>query len=163
MLPSAVFDGYLKAAIIRNPFDYAVSWYFWERSRVAQTSREDFRLWLRANFQQRERIVADWRLGKRPNPGVFSSNRLITHVDGQCAMDLLLRYEHLREDLGRFAHTVGLPDTLEREFGMIRAKGSYRPASATPGEMFDGFAEGQDMIRTVFAEEIERYHYGPGP
>lgn len=162
MLPAGVFDSYVKAAIVRNPFDYAVSWYFWERSRIASTSREDFRHWLRANFQGRDRLVGEWRLGRRPNPGVFSSNRLITHVDGKCVMDVMLRYEHLGDDVGHFARRVGLPQTLEAELRSIRAKGSYRPSSATAGQMFEGFDDGQQMIRTIFAEEIELYRYELG-
>lgn len=159
MVSASVFDGYTKLAIVRNPFDYAVSWYFWERSRIAETSREDFRRWLVSQFQRRPEIEADYRRRLRPNPGVFSSNRMITHIGGACAMDIMLRYEHFEEDATRFALAVGLPASLAAVYRDIRAKGSYRPATATAVTMFEGFSEGEAMIRTAFAEDIENHGY----
>jgi len=159
LMPAGTFAGYVKAAIVRNPFDYVVSWYFWERSRIAPTSVEDFRKWLAFQAARRADIEAAYRLGQRRNPGVLSSNRMITHIDGHCAVDVMLRYESLADDIGRFARAVGLPETLADECRAIRTKASYRPASATPRQMFDGFPQGQKVIRTAFAEDIERYHY----
>ena len=159
MVPSDVFSTFVKAAIVRNPFDYAVSWYFWERTRVTQTSREDFWQWLRFQFHHRPEIEADYHQRRRSNPGVFASNRFITHIGGKCAMDVMLRYEHFQEDATRFAERVGLPPSLGLEFKDIRAKGHYRPATATARLMFDGFSDGQEMIRQVFADEIASYQY----
>ena len=56
MIPTDRFAAYLKVAIVRNPFDYAVSWYFWECSRVAGTLRDDFRKWLRFQYVKRPEI-----------------------------------------------------------------------------------------------------------
>jgi hypothetical protein len=159
MVPAPIFDGYAKVAIVRNPFDYVVSWYFWERSRIAETSREDFRRWLVSQFERRREIEAEYRQRRRPNPGVFSSNRMITHIGDNCAMDIMLRYEHFQEDAARFATTVGLPASLTAVYIEIRAKGNYRPAAATALTMFEGFTEGEAMIRTSFAEDIEKYGY----
>jgi hypothetical protein len=159
MVPAEVFDSYVKVAIVRNPFDVAVSWYFWERSRTSGTSRDDFRNWLAFQHAKRPDIEADYRLKRRPNPGVFSSNRFITHIGDRSAIDCMLRYEHLQEDAAGFARRVGLPASLGSELGHIRAKGNYRPAEATAPMMFEGFEEGKDMIRTVFAEDIAAYGY----
>ncbi len=159
MVSAPIFDGYAKVAIVRNPFDYAVSWYFWERSRIAETSREDFRRWLVSQFQRRPEIEADYRQRRRPNPGIFSSNRMITHIGGACVIDIMLRYEHFQEDATRFAAAVGLPTSLADVYRGIRAKGSYRPAAATALSMFEGFVEGENMIRTSFAEDIEKHGY----
>lgn len=162
MLPGDVFNGYTKVAIVRNPFDYVVSWYYWERSRIAETSKADFRCWLLFQHTRRQDIEVDYRRGRRPNPGVFLSNRFITHIDGTCAMDVMLRYEHLDDDMVRFAERVGLPCELADLFADIRAKGHYRPKSATAAAMFDGFLEGVDIVSEAFAEEIEAYQYALG-
>ncbi|MEI7601125.1 MAG: hypothetical protein WCJ41_17630 [Aestuariivirga sp.] len=159
MIPADRFGAYLKVAIVRNPFDYAVSWYFWERSRVAETSRDDFQKWLRFQYVKRPEIEAEYRLNQRPNPGMFSSNRFITHVDGRCAVDRMLRYEHMQEDVAEFAHQVGLPVSLGSEFRAIRAKGNYRPAAATARVMFENFSDGQEMIKTAFSDEIATHNY----
>ena len=148
MLPADVFRDYVKVAIVRNPFDYAVSWYFWERSRVGVTSREDFRVWLPLQFRQRFALEAQYRQKLRPNPGVFSSNRLITHIDGNSVIDMMLRYEQLQQDAASFAARVGLPPLAAADFEAVRAKGSYRPARATAHHMFEDFREGQEMIQS---------------
>lgn len=162
MIPADVFNGYTKAAIVRNPFDYVVSWYYWERDKRAETSRMDFRQWLRFQFLRRSDIEAEYHRKLRANPGVFASNRLITHIAGKCAVDIMLRHEFLKEDLARFADITGLPRSLAGEVGGIRAKGSYRPRSATALAMFEGFPEGEELIRSAFAEEIETYGYALG-
>ncbi|MCA3561673.1 MAG: hypothetical protein IOC82_11665 [Aestuariivirga sp.] len=157
-----LFDAYLKVSIIRNPFDSAVSWYFWERSRSGPTSQEDFRRWLIQEFAKRTEIQAAYVRNIRPNPGFFASNRTITHIGGKTAVDVMIRYEKFEADIAAFAERVGLPGSLYREFGNIRAKGSYRPASATAATMFTGFEEGKDLILSIFAEEIDTYQYTLG-
>ncbi|WP_395689926.1 hypothetical protein [Aestuariivirga sp.] len=154
-----LFEAYKKVAIVRNPFDYVVSWYFWECRAVKEPTPEHFRQWLRFQFAHRTGIEADYRNGRRPNPGVFSSNRLITHINGRCAMDMLLRYEDLEGDIVRFAGQAGLPPSLASDFSTIRAKGQYRPKSASAMVMFDGFAEGHDLIARSFSEDMERFDY----
>jgi hypothetical protein len=159
-VPAATFDGYLKAAIVRNPFDFAVSWYFWERARRAATSREDFRTWLMLHHDRRADIEAAYNERRIANPGLFASNRRITHIDGRSVVDMMIRYESFESDIASFAGKAGLPLSLYREFREISAKGRYRPASATSLTMFEGFPDGQDIIKKMFAEEIETYHYG---
>ena len=158
-LPRPVFDSYVKVAITRNPFDYVVSWYFWERARHAPTSAEDFRAWLKYHYVRQAEIEAAYRQRLHTNPGVFASNRLITHVNGRSVVDLMIRYENFQADIVAFAARVGLPASLSREFSEISAKGGYRPASATSRAMFEGFPEGRAMVEKAFAEEIETHHY----
>jgi len=159
LVPQPVFDGYLKVAITRNPFDYVVSWYFWERARHGPTSPQDFRIWLRHHHDKQPEIEAAYRRRLHTNPGVFASNRLITHVDGRSVVDLTIRYERFANDITAFASRVGLPASLYREFSEISAKGGYRPASATSRAMFEGFPEGRALIEKMFAEDIETHHY----
>lgn len=159
MVPESIFGGYTKVAIVRNPFDYVVSWYYWERSRVADTSISDFHRWLLHQHTNLSTIEADYRARRRPNPGVFLSNRNITHIGGRCVMDIMLRYERLDADIMIFAARVGLPTSLVKVFADIRAKGHYRPRSATAAAMFEGFQEGRDIVSIAFAEEIATFGY----
>lgn len=159
LLPADVYATYVKAAILRNPFDYAVSWYFWERSRLGETSREGFRTWLRYQHAHRPELEAAYRQRQRPNPGMFSGNRFVTHIDGKSALDIVLRYERLQEDAAAFARKVGLPESLGHELAAIRTKANYRPGAATAAMMFDGFKDGEEMIRSAFAEEIAAQGY----
>lgn len=136
-----MFGRLLKVSIVRNPYDMAVSRYFWTHRDEAGVSREHFRGWLRSR------------------PAVLSTNRNITHIDGACAIDLMIRFENLEEDVLGFARRAGLPDALYGEFNAIRAKGHYRPKQMSAGMMFDGFDEGRAIIEEMFEEDIRTYGY----
>ena len=158
-VPAEVFGNYLKVAIVRNPFDFVVSWYFWERARVAPTSREDFRLWLMFHHGRRADIEARYRQRLQTNPGPFASNRLITHIDGKSVVDVMIRYENLEADVTAFAERAGLPASLYSEFRTFRAKGDYRPPAASSQSMFEGFPECRRIIEEAFAEDIAAFDY----
>jgi hypothetical protein len=89
-----VFATYLKVAVVRNPYDMAVSRYFWAHRNHAQLTEAHFRQWLLSR------------------PKTLYKNYKITHIDGVSVIDLMIRYENFREDLEVFARRAGLPDTL---------------------------------------------------
>jgi len=74
-LDPSVWDRYFKFAVVRNPFDYAVSLYFW-RHREQQPSTLHFRQWLlrsgrradRRPLQRRHRGVRLFDLKVRRSP-----------------------------------------------------------------------------------------------
>ena len=140
-LEAELFDRALKVSIVRNPYDLAVSRYFWSHRRQEETSPAHFRQWLLSH------------------PPVLKKNRLITHIDGRSAVDLMIRFEAFEEGLTRFAAQAGLPATLYAEFDAIRAKGQYRPKRARTKDLFEAFPEGRAVIAGIFAEDIELYHY----
>ena len=136
-----VFDSHLKVAVVRNPYDMVVSRYFWTHRKDPRLSESHFREWLLSR------------------PKSLYKNYKITHIDGVSAIDLMIRFEHFKEDIGTFAQRVGLPDTLYEEFNAIKAKGSFRPKRATTQDMFKGFDDGRRVVAEMFAEEIESYGY----
>ena len=71
----------------------------------------------------------------------------------------MIRYENREADVAAFAERVGLPASLYDDFRAIRAKGAYRPATATSRAMFDGFPDGRKIIEEMFAEDIAVYQY----
>ena len=136
-----VFRTYLKVSIVRNPFDMAVSAYFWAlRETPREASIQHFRQWVLS--------------GKAVN-----RNRAVTHIRDRCVVDHMIRYEFLQQDVDQFAKFVGLPPTLFAELNAIRAKGHFRPRAMTTQQMFDGFPEGREVIATLFAEDIATYNY----
>lgn len=134
------WDTFFKCTIVRNPYDMAVSQYFWEH-RGSTASKEHFQSWL---------VERQKKLNK---------NRAITHIGNDCAVDFMIRFEHFDDDIVEFAHRVGLPASLATEFGAIRAKGAHRPKNASAKEMFQGFDRGREIIERVFAHEIRQYGY----
>lgn len=137
-----VWRDYLKVSIVRNPFDYAVSRYFFAQKQGHRTG--SFRTFLATQ------------------PETLLRNQRITHIDGQSVVDLMLRYEDINAECAKLGARIGLtdPECIGRELAGIKAKGSVRPRSARTYDMFN--EAGEDSLRLVeilCAEDIERYGY----
>lgn len=139
-LPAEIWRDFFKFSIVRNPFDYAVSRYFWSTPKEA---------WSKAHFRQ---FLPAHR-------ALLLKNRAITHLDGRSAVDFMVRYEHFEADLGELARRLGLPPRFHAEFAAISAKKGIRPPQASTAEMFAGFDEGVALVRSLCAEDIETYGY----
>lgn len=135
------FDRFYKVAVVRNPYDLTVSRYYWSHRKQGGTSPEHFRHWLLSR------------------PEILRKNVNITHIDGTCAPDFMMRYERLKDDVATFAAKVGLPDTLFAEFDALKAKGHYRPKTAKTSELFDGFDAGKAVVAEIFAHDIADFGY----
>jgi hypothetical protein len=106
----SVWHDYLTVTIERNPWDRAVSWYFWKYG-----------------------MNSDGGVGARTDPPEFSdflrehvarlSNIPLYAIDGRVAVDRILRYENLREEIEELWQRVGIPGQPE----LPRAKGAFRP------------------------------------
>jgi hypothetical protein len=105
------FDDYYKFSVIRNPWDMAVSRYFWQK-RLGRTKR-----------MKRKMSSFDTYL---TNYGVSDDDLLLPFVsiDGEVITDRIIRYENLLEDLELVCKDLGI------EFDpsyMVDAKSKYRP------------------------------------
>ncbi len=140
-----LFSGYQKVSIVRNPYDMAISLFFWQHREQADLSLDRFRPWLLS----------------RPS-GLFK-NRSITHVEDACVVDFMIRYEAFEEDITAFSKRVGLPLSLYSEFASIQAKGQHRPKRASTTTMFEGFEAGRSLIEDVFKDDILTYGYAIAP
>ncbi len=89
----------LKIASLRNPFDKAVSWYWFRagrEGRVPSEPVEDFRAFMReqeAKGYFRSSQDTDWR---------------VTHILGRPIIDQYIRLEHLEADLDRLFARLGV-------------------------------------------------------
>jgi hypothetical protein len=138
-----LFEKLLKVSITRNPYDMAVSQYFWSFRHNGDTSPDHFRQWLRTR------------------PEILLGNRKITHIKNKNVIDFTIRFENFEEDIREFASRTGLPSSLYTDFDAIRAKGQYRPKQASTRSMFEGFEDGVAIIKEMFREDIEKYKYTP--
>lgn len=144
-VPQSVWENYLKIAVVRNPFDYAISRYFWEIKRAAQrpnsTPLPAFHVWLTAN------------------PEILLENQRITHIDGKCAVDVMIRYEHFETDLTALSTKMKLPGSLAEDFAGISAKTSSRPKDTTPKTMYSDHPACKSLVEILCAEDIRKYAY----
>jgi hypothetical protein len=136
-----LFSGYKKASIVRNPYDMAVSLFFWQHREQPDMAADHFRPWLLS----------------KPT-GLFK-NRTITHIQDAPVVDFMIRFEAFEEDIQTFAALVGLPASLSSDFASIRAKSQHRPKRASTARMFEGFDAGRALIEDIFKDDIRTYGY----
>lgn len=134
LIPQEIWDSYTKVTIWRDPFDAAISRYYWETAIAASTSFGEF---------------------LRQCPGVLQENSRIAPLEGPDALDVYLRYEHLEEDIAG----LGIGGLWER-FANLRAKGALRPkAGADPATLYARFPEAADIVAEHCAAEIAKFGY----
>lgn len=141
-LGAEIWSGYTKLSVVRNPWDRAVSMFFWKSNK--QTETPDI-----SGF-------TDFLIEKKR---YLASNYRNYMIDGKDVVDVYLRYEHFEEDMRRFEAEKpglsGLWDTLT----LIHAKGSTRNRALTTQDIFKAHPKADAMIREANAWEIEKFGY----
>jgi len=126
-----IWDGYLKVAVERNPWDVVVSQYF---------------------FKFAERMPFDVYLVEH-GLALLRGNREIYTIDGRVGVDLLLRYESLQAGLDAFAERVGLPTPI----ALPSAKSSTRPRGLPYRAMYDSAT--RRLVEQAARAQIEQLGY----
>jgi hypothetical protein len=129
-LPSEVWDGYFKFTIERNPWDMAVSAYYWHHKQEPRPPLAEF--------------LASRALRSYSNWPVYA-------IDGKVAVDEVIRYERLASALPGLATRLGLSATPS----LPRAKGGFRQ-DRRPYQEVLGPRE-RDLVARVFAREIAAF------
>lgn len=128
-----VWRSYYKFAIERNPWDAVVSLYYWKYKD--RETLPDF-----------EQYVAEEWIEQLAN------NQRMYRIRGRLAVDRVLRYENLADELGEVWEHLGLPGTPD----LPHAKGQARPA----GHYRDLYTDAsRERVRQVFAGVIETFGY----
>ena len=125
------WDNYFKFTIERNPWDKAVSAYFFAtRHKNNQLSFDE---WIQRYFN--------------------GSSMAIYSIKGQVAVDCVLRYENLEKDLYSTLGALGV-NTLPE---IPRTKCGFRPRNVNLREIHTKFT--RDYVAKVCAPEIEYFGY----
>ncbi len=124
------WNSYFKFSVERNPWDKAVSRYFWALRRESWPDLEAFILGCNRS------LLSQWEL--------YAKN------DRLC-VDFMVRFEHLEEDLRKVLDQVGLDDKVV----LPRMKATFRPA----GARLEFSDRANQRIRSVCAREIELFGY----
>lgn len=150
-------EDHLVVTVERNPWDRAVSAFFWARRREDFKARpfDEQRAAFKAHIfkygadSYKARLAGHWKHR-------VLSHKFIYMIDGVSMADVLIRYECLAEDLAAFGERVGLPEPLSLDG--VSAKAALRPKKARAyQDMYD------DETRAFVAElsrwEIDAYGY----
>jgi hypothetical protein len=131
-VPGTIWENYFKFCFERNPFDKAVSRYYW-------------------STQEPRPAIADY-LDSAPIR--FLSNWEIYSIDDKIAVDFVGRFERLAEDLAIVKDRLHLPEDAI----LPRAKSASRPNREHYSAILDSKARAR--ITLVCAKEMVAFNYG---
>lgn len=134
LIPDDVWNSYRKITIVRDPFDVAISLYFfegWHKRGV------DFGQFVEHGGQ---RLLA---------------NGIIAPMDGPGKLDDYLCYERISQEV----HGLGVPG-LGDLFDAIKAKGNRRPREgASIQEIYTKFPKAADQVTALCRGQIDGFGY----
>lgn len=135
-----IWNSYKKISIVRNPWDYAISYYYWNKGKTSNI--EDMTL-----FYLESGDLLNW-------------NHRIYMLGDQVAIDLFIRYEYFEEDIRRLESEIPGLSGLWQTFSQINAKGNIRPkAKMSLSGVYSRQPKLDALIRERCRFEIENYNY----
>ncbi len=139
-----IWNDYYRITVERDPWDRALSRYWWMRYRAFRDGAQDFeRL---DDFLKR---VAS----ERPH---WLSNWSQYTLNGELAVDRVLRYEDLSNEMKRLETELGAPRG-SLSLPQKRAKGGYRSDKRPYAEVLTD--EQSELIADVCRNEIREFNY----
>ena len=129
----AIWDGYFKFSFERNPYDKAISRYFWSTREAA--APQPIARFLR---HAKRRQISNWE--------IYAQR-------GEIAVDLVGRFENLAGDLATALARVG----LSLELPLPRAKTRFRRDARHYSDVLDASARAR--IERVCAHELAAFGY----
>lgn len=134
------WDSYFKFCVIRNPWDRAVSEFFWQTRNEPQ--RPTFDEYLRSSLGVSENLR--WRK-------FIPDTSSIYRIEGQLAVDAVIRYENLQSDFDAVLRRFDLPQSeLPRVKGDTRQKADLKAIYCQ---------ETAELVRRENAADIEEFGY----
>ena len=132
-LGQEVWNNYFKFCFERNPYDKAISLYFWHTRNFEKCP--DINEYIQRMSQSQ---LSNWH---------------VYTINDQVAVDFVGKYEKLDEDLRIVTNKLGLPD-----YALPKAKGHSRTSHQHYSKLLD--KESRHHIEKMCANEIETFKYG---
>lgn len=142
-LGQSMFSSYRKISIVRNPWDRAVSLFFYKNRRTKPTI-DEFTAYFEAH------------------PTFLGINRRNYFIGSQMVVDTFIRYERFEADIRALEAEIPGLTGLWDAFSSTKAKGSTRDRTLTPAEIFAAHPKVDAMIKTANAWDIETFGYSLG-
>ena len=132
-----IWNSYFKFAFVRNPYEIAVSRYFWERRgklKMNDCSKDNFKVWIKNELNNKSH---DWLW-----PYIATD-----HIE----LDFIGRYENIQEDTDYICNILKLPNlTLGKNKSGYRDKNHYT-------EYYDD--EIKNIVSNFFQKDLKLFNY----
>ena len=152
--PAEVWNNYFKFSIARNPWDRALSYFFWER-------RQDASLTPRKRFYHNLGMPYDDFTPVKRKFSQFIKSRVLENndrfyvIDDQLCVDFVIRYEFLDDDYREVCERIGL-STLN----IPHLKTGMRKKERHYTEYYD--QETREIVADLHRNDIRLFGYGFG-
>lgn len=117
-LPREQFDAFHKFAVVRNPYDYAVSYYLYLRRNTTSRRHKDAQNWSFLDF-------LNYMEAKNRVSGITQAS-WTTDASGTLLVDQLLRFEQLHEEFPQLLKRLGIDDPVTLPHVNKTERGGYQ-------------------------------------
>ena len=135
-LSNTIWNAYKKISIVRNPYDYLISYYFW-KIRKEETIKESFK-----HYEFNE-----WCYN---NLKVINRNYSQYFINGKDIIDYYIRYENFEDDLVNLESKTKLHG-LYSIFSSLNAKSGYRPKKIN----YDKFFFNKELKELIYEKNLK--------
>ena len=146
LIPSDIWDNYLKVSIVRDPCEVVLSRYFYDHAYNKDLVQQLPLSYMPSNDGQPVKlpkgVVSFKDFVYNCSDDILSENFNITHIHGINAIDYMIKYENLQQDISLLEKKINTPG-LYQTFTRMNAKGNVRPQYAN--------------VNTMFTEELKAY------
>lgn len=129
-----IWNSYYKFCIERNPWDRIVSLYYWRCKKTPRPTISEFI------------SSGAFKTLKRKGFQLYT-------IDDQIAVDRILRFEELDDEIERIRHEIGLPEGLVLPKAKSKSRSDKRSYREIMGE------EDRQRIEKLFSDEIALMGY----
>ncbi len=151
MVEPEVWENYFKFSIVRNPWDRAISYFFWHnRNNPALKPKKKFYHYLGVPLDELshlKKLFSEY-IRNRELP----SNEPFYMIDNELCVDQVIRYENLAEDFKSICQNLGLPIAE-----LPHLKGGMRSGGYHYSQFYDD--ETQEIIARTHQNDIRLFNY----
>lgn len=102
-----IWDNYFKFAFVKNPWDRAVSFYFWSRGKKRKDTLKVYSELNRMNYDEWAQWLSEQELNKLP-AHVWLQKSFVTDMKDNLLVDYVGRFENLDRDWNFVCRKIGI-------------------------------------------------------
>jgi hypothetical protein len=140
-----IWNDYFKFSIVRNPYDELISRFWFLLDQKTRISLLD------AGFEATKREFKKWVMGQE------NLNSRIYLIDDQLAVDFLIRFEFLEDDVANVCSHLGVRKKVSE---LQKFKSGIRPSEGIWSRISDYYdSDSITYIENRFSWELKRFNY----
>ena len=150
-MPNEAWNAYFKVSIVRNPWDRALSYFFWDKRRDPSIRpRKRFYHYLGVPLHDFKIVKENFT--RFIKAGTLENNDRFYIIDDELCTDFVIRYERLEEDYKNLCERLSLPVT-----DLPHLKTGIRQTGRHFTEYYDD--ETRDIVAALHRNDLRFFDY----